>query len=108
MAIADTARVYLTVSRNPSLRRVVAAFLLFNAAENAVWLAVTLYAYEQGGAGTAGLVLIAQLIPAALVAPFGSVLGDRLRRDRALTLGYAIQSLSFLACGLALWWAPAP
>jgi hypothetical protein len=107
-ALADTVQVYVAASRNPSLRRVVAAFLCFTAAEYGVWLAVTLYAYERGGASTAGLVLVAQLIPAALVAPFGSVLGDRVGRDRALTLGYAIQAAAYLACGLALWWAPAP
>jgi hypothetical protein len=68
---------------------------------------MTLYAYERGGASTAGLLLVAQLVPAAVVAPLGSVLGDRIRRDRALQLGYAVQAAAYLASGLALWFAPA-
>ena len=69
------------------------AFFIFNAAEWAVWLAVLVYAFTIGGTTTAGVVALLQLIPAALVAPLGSVLGDRLRRDHALALGYATQSV---------------
>ena len=98
---------YATATRNRGLRRVLAAYLLYIAAEYGVWIAVTLYAYERGGPATAGLVMIAQLVPAAMVAPLGSVLGDRLRRDRALRLGYVVQTAAYLAAGLALWFAPA-
>ena len=37
-----------------------------------------------------------------------SVLGDRMRRDRALALGYLLQSIAALLCGVALLVAPAP
>jgi MFS family permease len=102
MGIAQTARTYRTVLGNPSLRRVLAAFFLFNAEEYAIWIAITLFAYDAGGATTAGIVAIAQLVPAAIVAPLASVLGDRLRRDHALALGYLVQSAAALACGIAL------
>ncbi len=101
-----SAQVFRSVMRNGSLRRVLAGFFLFNAQEYAVWIAVIVYAFERGGTATAGIVLVAQLVPAALVAPFTSILGDRLRRDTALSLGYLIQ---VAACGLlaiALWKAP--
>ena len=45
------------------------------------------YAFTKGGTTAAGLVALVQLVPAALVAPLGSVLGDRMRRDRALAAG---------------------
>jgi MFS family permease len=86
---------------------VLASYLLFIAAEYGAWIAVTLYAYERGGPTTAGLVMIAQLVPAAVVAPLGSVLGDRMRRDRALRLGYVVQTAAYFASGIALWFAPA-
>jgi MFS family permease len=92
--------------RNGSLRRVLAAFFLFNAQEYAVWIAVIVYAFERGGAATAGAVLVAQLLPAALVAPFASVMGDRLRRDTALGLGYLIQAFACGSLAVALWKAP--
>jgi MFS family permease len=102
VGISETARTYRTVLSNRSLRRVLAAFFLFNAEEYAIWIAITLFAYDAGGATTAGIVAIAQLAPAAIVAPFASVLGDRFRRDHALALGYLVQSGAALACGIAL------
>jgi MFS family permease len=105
-AAHSTARIYGDVLRNRSMRRVMAAFFLFNTEEAAVWIAVTLYAYQRGGATTAGIVLIAQLVPSALIAPVAATLGDRMRRDRALALGYAAQAIANLMLGLALWAGP--
>lgn len=102
----DTARTYRTVMRSRSLRRVLIAFLFFNAEEYGIWIAITVFAYDIGGATTAGLVAIAQLVPAAILAPFAAVLGDRMRRDRALALGYGVQAAAALICGLAIQFGP--
>lgn len=102
----STVRIYGDVLKNRSLRRVMASFFLFNTEEAAVWIAVTLFAYEQGGATTAGLVLIAQLVPSAVIAPVAATLGDRMRRDRALALGYAAQATANLLLGITLWTGP--
>ena len=101
------AAAYANVGRNRSLRNALIAFLLFNAQEQAIWIAVTLYAFARGGATAAGAIAVMQLVPAALFAPLGSVLGDRLRRDRALALGYGVQALAAIALGVALFLAPA-
>jgi MFS family permease len=103
---AEVAAAYRRVLSNRSLRRVLAAFAIFNAQEYAIWIAVTLYAYAQGGATTAGIVVVAELVAAALLAPFGAVVGDRLRRDRALALGYGIQAATAALLAIAIWIAP--
>ena len=97
-----------TALRNRSLRRALVAFLLFNTQEYAVWIAVAVYAFQQGGAGEAGAVLVLQLVPAAIVAPIGSVLADRIPRAKALVLSYGLQTCANLLLGVCLIEAPAP
>ncbi|MFZ0325559.1 MAG: MFS transporter [Actinomycetes bacterium] len=88
--------------RSPALRRVLVAFLVFNTTEWATWIAILVWAFDTGGAGAAGLIAVVQLVPATLVAPFAAVLGDRVRRDRALSIGYALQATAMLGVGVTL------
>lgn len=90
------------MARSPALRRVLGAFLIFNSAELATWIAILVWAYDVGGAAAAGLIAVVQLIPATLLAPVISQIGDRLRRDRALSIGFGLQAATFLATAAAL------
>ena len=101
-------RVVRAILRNPSLRRVQLAFLLFNAVEFGTWVAILLYAYEAIGPTSVGLVAVVQLVPGAVLAPFIAGLGDRIARDRLLFLGYLAQMAAYGVTwlGMALGAAP--
>ena len=92
--MGQIARSLGSVFANPELRRVQLAFVAFNAGEWGVWIAMLVYAYDRGGATTAGLVALAQLVPAAVLAPATASLGDRYRPAPRAGVGYAAQALA--------------
>jgi MFS family permease len=94
---ARTAAIRVIVGSR-TLLRVAAAYALFTLAEYAVWIAMLVFAYQHGGATTAGLVLIAQAVPAGVLAPFIATVADRRSPATLLTAGYAVQAA---ATGLA-------
>lgn len=95
------------VLANRDLRRVLVAYLAFNIAEFGTWIAVLLYAYEETGPTSVGVVALIQLVPAALIAAPAASLGDRFPRERVLAGGYVVQSLAMLATAAAMF-AAAP
>jgi MFS family permease len=65
------------MARNTSLMRVLTAYGLFILCEYLMWIAILVFAYDQGGATAAGLIVVVQLVPAALLAPVFAPLADR-------------------------------
>jgi MFS family permease len=84
--------------RNPDLARAQLALVAFSICEWASFIALMVFAFEQGGVAAIGIISLVQLIPAALIAPFGSVLGDRFPREKVFLLAEASMSA---ACVLA-------
>ncbi|HET9671594.1 MAG TPA: MFS transporter [Actinomycetota bacterium] len=95
--------------RSRDLAKALVAYLGFSISEWAAFIALIVYAYEDGGSLMVGAISLLQLIPAALLAPIGAVLGDRHRRERVLLLAYATLATTTALAALALLaGAPAP
>ncbi len=58
--LAATVQVLRAVLRSPALRKVLAAFLLFNAAVFGTWVAILVYAYGATGPASVGVVALVQ------------------------------------------------
>jgi MFS family permease len=97
-----TLRVFADVAHNRALRRVTMAYAGFIVTEYAVWIAMLVYAYGHGGATVAGLVALAQLAPAAVVAPLAAPLADRRSPVVLLAGGYAVQAVALAATASAV------
>jgi MFS family permease len=94
--------------RSPDLAKAQAAFFAFSIAEWAAYIALIVYAFQDGGSVMVGLVSLVFLLPAALLAPIGAVLGDRHRRERVLLLAHsALAAMTGLAALALLLEAPA-
>jgi MFS family permease len=78
------------------------AFLLFNVAEPAMWVAILVYAFDLGGTTEVGLVSIVLLLPAGVLAPVAASLGDRYRRERVVRFGYLAQAATTGVTAVAL------
>ena len=87
---------------NRALVRVVVAYALFILTEYSVWLAMLVYAYRHGGATVAGLIAVAQLVPAAVLAPFAAAVADRWSPVVLLAGGYLGQAAAMAATAAAV------
>jgi MFS family permease len=90
--------------RNPSIRRAELAWGAAIGAEWAHFVALGVFAYEEGGASAVGIAGLVRLLPAAIVAPFAASLGDRFPRERFLlamtvvgAVGLAGSAVAFFA-----------
>jgi MFS family permease len=86
--------------RSPDLRRAQAAFGLVWAGEWAATVVVGVIAFRHGGAPAVGLVAAARMVPAALVAPAGATIADRLRREQVLSSVGATRAVTLGLAGL--------
>jgi hypothetical protein len=94
--------VFRALTGNKALIRVVAAYALFVLTEYSVWIAMLVFAYRHGGAAVAGLVALAQLVPAAVLAPVFATLADRRSPVALLAGGYLAQATAMGATAMAV------
>ena len=93
---------FRALAGNRGLRRVVGGYALFILTEYSVWIAMLVYAYSRGGATIAGVVALAQLVPAALLAPVFAALADRRSPVVLLAGGYLVQAAAMGATAVAI------
>ncbi len=107
--VGGTAAVLRRLAGNSALRRVLAAYFLFIAAEFGTWVAILVYAYERTGPLSVGVVALIQLVPASLLAPAAAAMGDRFPRERVIAIGYLVEAgATFAAAAAMLAAAPVP
>ena len=91
------------VMGSKNLRRVELAWGASIAAEWMHFVALGVFAYDVGGTSGVGIAGLVRMLPAAVVAPLASALGDRFRRERFL-LAIALTGAAALAASAAAYY----
>ncbi len=91
-----------SVFANPRLRRLLLGWGSYYMVEWSYTVALSVFAYQKGGVPAVGIVGLLRMLPAALIAPFGSWLGDRFRRDRIVMFIQLARGLALLASAASI------
>ena len=90
----------LTLPTSPAVRGLLAVGFVFSIAEVTAWITMLVVAFDRGGPGAAGLAVVVQLVPTAILAPVVTAAGDRFPRHLVLAVGFAVLAAS--ATGIAI------
>ena len=90
------------VFRSPQLRRLELSWASYHACEWAQFVAISVYAYDRGGAPAVGIFGFVRMLAAAAAAPFGSVLADRYSRKRLQIALHAARAVVLAGVAAAL------
>jgi len=82
--LRESLRAFAAVFANEDLRRLELAWSSSVLGQWGYEVALAVFAYRAGGAAAVGVVALIRLLPAAIVAPFAALLGDRFRRRRIM------------------------
>jgi MFS family permease len=82
--LGESLRAFAAVFHNEDLRRLELAWSGSIIGQWGYEVALAVFAYRAGGATAVGLVAFVRLLPAAAIAPFAALLGDRFRRKRIM------------------------
>jgi len=100
---ADSLTAFQDVFRNRGLRWLELSWTGAILAQWAYLVAVSVFAFEAGGETAVGLLLLARLVPAGLLAPFAGMLADRYRREQVLLWTNVARMLLVVAAAIAVY-----
>jgi MFS family permease len=100
--LVDSLHAFASLYRNPSLRRLQLAWIGSSVGTWGYVVALTVYAYRQGGPAAVGLVGLIRWFPAAIAAPFGGMLGDRFPRLRVMVASDLVRAAALAAAAVAI------
>jgi len=84
--LAESGPAFASIARNRDLRLLNLALAASCVGHWSYAVAVSVYAYREGGATAVGVVWLVRMIPAAVTSPFSAVLGDRYPRRTVLVV----------------------
>ena len=101
--LRESKEAFSAVFSNPALRLVELSWALTTTAYWVFIVALSLFAYEEGGVAAVGVVGLIRVLPSVVAAPFAAMLGDRYPRHRVLFLvNVARTALILAAAAVAL------
>src|SRR5262245_37268445 len=105
--LRESSAAFAAVFANRDLRKIQISWA---GSVTAYWvfiIALSLFAYDEGGAAAVGLVGLLRVLPAVIASPFAAALGDRYPRERVLVAVNVARTLT-IAVAAALAFAGAP
>jgi MFS family permease len=101
--ITDSTRSFGQVFANPDLRRLQLAWAGSLIGNWSYFIALAIYAYDQGGAAAVGVVSVIRMLPAAIASPFLAGLADRYSRKLVMIVSDVIRALLMAAAAVTIW-----
>ena len=101
--LRESVSAFKGVFANPDLRRLQLAWAAVIVGHWAYLVAVAVFAYDIGGAGAVGLLVVIRTVPAALVAPFAAVLADRYSRVRVMIGSNLVRAALIASAGACIY-----
>jgi MFS family permease len=100
---AESARSFGEVFRNPDLRRLQLAWAGSLIGNWSYFVALAVYAYDQGGATAVGLVGVIRMLPAAVASPFLATLADRHSRRLVMVVADIVRAALMVLAAVTIW-----
>ncbi|MDQ2910531.1 MAG: MFS transporter, partial [Actinomycetota bacterium] len=100
--LGESLRVFAGVFYNEDLRRLELAWSGSIIGQWGYEVALAVFAYRAGGATAVGLVVLVRFLPAAVVAPFAALLGDRFRRKRIMVAADLVRACAMAGAAAAV------